>query len=166
MADNAWAEITIGGNLIAEKVGDLTKILNNECGYLLEEDKTLNDHLYQGNLYFENSEAANGEFKELEEFCKENKLSFIRTSDAFYNWLNSNNRAIITVNTIKEILEVLKSIPTIEEAPLYINENDEKGILSKYLLEHRKVDPVAYMKKRIEDLCPTVPELPPFKIIH
>ena len=181
MADSAWAEITIGGNLIAEKVEDLRKILSYECECLLEDSEDINDHLHQGTLYFEHSDAADGEFKELEKFCDENNLSYIRRSSAIseydacivwhtpngnrYNILDSNDKEVVRAYNIKEIIKALENIPTTEEAPLHINRKDETGILSKYLLEHGGVDPIAYMKKRIEDLCPTVPDLPDFKII-
>ena len=178
MADSYWAEIKIGGQLKKDLVEALTKILDELC--LLGDENNPEDFVGKV-MSYEDCEASNGRFKELEEFCEANNLSYVRnTSDydeyeACISWWTPENGnytildkecyQVLRTDTIKEAIEATKTIQSIESAPIYINDTSILGVYAKYVMENNKLDAMDFLEKRIAELSPTPPELPVFEII-
>ena len=85
MADRVSATITIGGNLPAARLLDLAAIINGE-GLSIDwdgEDFTLSQLVPGASLTLMAHEVAWGRFEDLEAFCTDEHLPFVRWSGAY-----------------------------------------------------------------------------------
>lgn len=79
MPDRYWACIKIGGGLPECEVQSFCEIAD-----IRPEDIT--KHIEDGLFVLEGSQQPYGEFPELEDFCEQHDLPYIRQSDGGYEW--------------------------------------------------------------------------------
>jgi len=187
MSDSAWANIEIGGRLPKRLLPDFMDALKNN----FNDDVKLDDFIRKGDgvLEFEDVEARNGEFRELEIFCHNHNLSFIRErascggdqavlvwwepgmTDAFYRYLDENGGRITQDANIESMLEsidkalkILKGDP--ERAVLIMNSKDNtQKEFAKHILNEGKVDPYKFFKEFFKSNNEELETVPKFEII-
>lgn len=193
MSDSFWGRIKVGGKLPREKIDDFIRALEEDVlvtdpeGSVTEVlQKVIDEHRdgEKGYLEFEESEAINGAFPTLEDFCEENGLHFVRESSQFceynaceqwyspgalkekgINFLDSDSREIVFKSDMEELIEAVREVRDVENAPKYMAEEGIKRELADYLLSSESPDVMEFMHNKLEELCPEPPEIPPFEIV-
>jgi len=176
MSEMFYGRINIGGELPEDKVPEFLKAIQEDTGItygtldrIPKEEET---------LLIEDSEARNGMFNNLETWCQDNGLSYIRISSAcdVYSaetvwWVPEMKEPMEVFNTqdqepyirksdLEDILSFLDKVKDPKNASLLIN--DEK----KWAMEviEGNDDPIAFIRKRIDEICPNPPYLTSFGV--
>ena len=202
MSDGYYGSIEIGGSLPRSKAVELMNALEKdypaESNVKFEEGVSEEDAvaaltscrssstwLKSDSLYIElcDSEAENGRFRYVEDWCEKNGLSYDRNSDSCgeydaerIHWrpgmeeaqlcrIGSNGLDQINKDDVLSLIEALESI-TPGDAPLFISdENEFKRVVAQKYLEDSSIKPVGIMRAWMNSEYPDPPPLPPFKII-
>ena len=109
--------------------------------------------LDEGQLWFCDDQALNGEFPELETACRELGLSYTRQSEGHC-----------------QDAEVVDWRPDMEEPLVRTGSNAGDGtfVLTEEVrkaLTHLESNHIGRARELLRTLCPDIPELPPFKIV-
>jgi len=148
MSDRYYAGIRIGSSLPREHLDRICALLETDG----DDEETLLQRVEGGCLHHEDSQAAGGEFGELEEACRELGLAYVRESDGCW-----------------EILpQVAFWRPGMAEPQAVIADNDGNPLAPMEALAEarellrtgRAAEALALLEKTTVD----VPELPPFQI--
>jgi len=92
MADRFPAQIEIGGPITPDHLQDLFTLARDEnCTFNFDESitpfATFLDHIRKHQtLTLTDAEACYGTMEEIEQFCREHRLTFVRHSDGRYEW--------------------------------------------------------------------------------
>lgn len=199
MGECTYASITIGGQLKRSLIPTLTDLLLesnlicDKCGTAVDVlpkgfkiiDALNNDKL----LFFDTSEADEGEFPKLEDWLIENNLSYARESHDCLNekggeqlphrtafWIpgfddprtiiNDNEQQhLVHVGEVEWVLLAMTTVGSIEEAPKFINHGDvHEKAFAAYILQQSKYDPIGYLQAHLKEYY-AVPTFQPFQII-
>jgi hypothetical protein len=200
MSDGSYANMKIGGTLRKEDALDFVLLCKEEFWselHSLPKSVTENDDTAaqwikeqitnkEGeNTYFElyDVEARNGEFEDLQTFCRDKGLSYnVTASGCAGAWepserwytpemgyeeeivTNDEGRYILQKNRIQYILEEIKKL-TLKNAPEKINDADpDTQLIVKRILDTGKVDPIDLIEHWMSIRYPEVPEMPPLII--
>ncbi len=172
MGDYAYGEIQLGGKINQENGRKLIGLLSGEEALsvyrerIVESGDCLADFVDAGGkLSFTSDRARNGEFADIEQFCKANGLSFIRTSDAFGEWdaemvvhtPESTNTFIVNANgAIMVHSDYIKQIKQKLELPM------RSSITASYLARSMG-NAIAEVIDLLDKLCPPEIEIPKFE---
>lgn len=203
MSDWFGATILIGGQLPVKELPSFIAALNLDVPFpqtikedlghkefmeQLKEIEGVDDGLplihYNGSLRFYVAQARWGRFENLEEFCVENNLSYIRNSDSYDEYLPEvewwtpgmeaketlicDNEQQVTIRTeyIRDMMIEIENFNP-KEAPLYISEDtqDNNWFLAQFSLKNGW-DKWEALKAFIDQLSPKPPTSPgKFEII-
>ena len=83
MGESIPATISIGGKLPNRLVDEFEKLLDSNSDGFSNTDPRNNPC---GSFELTNDQAYNGEFEDLEAFCRKNQLTYVRKSDAKYDF--------------------------------------------------------------------------------
>jgi len=83
MSDRYYAGIRIGSSLPREHLDRICSLLETDG----DDEETLLQRVEGGCLHHEDSQAAGGEFHELERACRELRLAYVRESDGCWEIL-------------------------------------------------------------------------------
>lgn len=190
MSDSYWARIRIGGHLPKSKVPKFLAVIKSE--YISERpetEKELQDTLKETLSFLELSDgqASNGMFDGLEEYCRNNDLTYQRNSDQYgeceaeevywapglkeplINKTDGGGNVVIdreeVLQCIREIREYLHKAPTLKQAPLHINSDINRHItFAQRILATGKVDPLDLLEHAISIEYPVAGDVPPLVI--
>lgn len=187
MPDTFWGSIKIGGKILKKDLPQLIEALEYDC--LLDEEKCASIDPFKiyrnkdGTLYFEDNEAHCGMFERVEKTCRELGLVYVRQSDSYadydaeLNWFDENKKEvtlltdqngwpIVRYETLRELINALDKLRTIDEAPLLMeNGNETEKELAKYFMSVGSVpDPITYLKVYLNETNHKEPTPPPFEI--
>jgi hypothetical protein len=192
MSEQFFGEISIGGILKRSDLPGFIKAVNDSYyDDTLKTEKDVLGYIQETDEVFEISsgQASWGEFKELEEFCREHDLSYNRRSDHHsecnaefaiwrpgmaepnVNMSDTDGDVVINVDQLKRVLkelqEFIDEIKTVEGAPLKLNsEEGYESAWAQRILDTSKIDPLDLLSATISRDYPDFSELPPFKIIN
>lgn len=195
MSDRFAAQIWIGGQVSRPKTGyccerDAPSVLNGLIGEIdaagvshawgdafvsvsccgpLSETELLQYLDNEGFLYFCNDQARNGEFWELEEFCRENNIPFRRISNHYCEYdgeevifvpghdeitriVGANCKPLVDGDQVRKALEELDRANW-ESGPI------EYGFLGVPEVRFRNA------MESLKRLCPDIPTIPKFEIV-
>lgn len=177
MSDNFYGSIKIGGELPKELINEFLGKIEKDTGMNYGKLDRIPDN--NGTLYIEDSEARNGQFDNLETWCQKHDLSYVRESSACYEysaevvwWIPGMEEAMVVLttmdqepyiikDTLNRIINFLEKVKDPKDATLMLEDYKEWAM---EVIDEGKMDPVTFMKMRIEEICPETPELPSFKI--
>lgn len=188
MADCFWGSIKIGGKINKKDLPLFLAALKYDCLISGEDPKEtdIEDARDEDNgfLFFEDSEAHCGMFDRVEETCRNLGLVYVRQSDSYgeydaeLDWFDENRKEvtlltdkegwpIIRYQNLKELINALDKLRTIDEAPLLMeNGNNTEKKLAKYFMSAGDVpDPITYLKVYLNKAAPEEPTVPRFEII-
>jgi hypothetical protein len=80
MSERYGAEIIIGGKIHENVVAELLDLLNEYDG-----NPTINDYITDDHISFYYSDARYGQFDEIEQYCRNNKIPYNRYSEGYYD---------------------------------------------------------------------------------
>ena len=193
MSDRFSGEIWIGGQVSRPKTGyccerDAPSVLNGLigeidaagvshawgdafvsvscCGPLSETE--LLQYLDDGLLYFCNDQAVNGEFQELEGFCRENGIPFRRVSNHYCEYdaeevifvpghdeitriVGAGCKPLVDGDKVREVIKTLTE--SMNRRRVATSGSRPDGWLATHVLEPLK------------RLCPDIPTIPKFEIV-
>lgn len=192
MSDGFYAGIKIGGRLPKKYLGEFLQVLQKEGipdAPRTEADlrKTLNEE-DASYLDLSDSEASYGCFKDLEIYCMKRSLTFQRNSESYgeydakevywvpgmnephVNTTDADSHPVIRVDEMLEIMndikKFIKKVPTIDNAPLHINDSDPRHCAyAERILKQHVVDPMDLLEMTIKAEYPEAGEMPPLEII-
>jgi hypothetical protein len=189
----ACAQIYIGGtikgsetfNEFVARVDDIKEFATYDARINAQEAQTV------GEPYFvSNSNARHGEFRDLEDFCRDNSLSYVRytssdggdISSALVWWVpgmkepefkctNSEGEVTVPLVNLQEIfssVEIVCSHELPKALPLLLNSEYEgvKAFVKDTLQRGGVPDPYEYLKQWVKAEYPIMSQddLPPFKV--
>ena len=193
MSDCFWARIQIGGQIKESEIpGFMNAIVEDDIfieniteNYTenIEDLKKYISLNAEGIFEVEEGEALKGEFRTLEKWCKDTNHPFIRENDSYSDYeaelvwwtpdkegsylLSNNGDPVIDYNTIYATVIAMEKIKIIEDVPLYVNSDDQNiKNYAAFIAREGSLNPVKYFKQRLNEICPTPPDLPPFEIIN
>jgi hypothetical protein len=175
--------IKIGGTLPANLIAEFLKKVNNELNEITgpTTEKGLRNSKDLISYY---ACSSYGECYDLKDFCKKNKLGYIHTCEANSDydatckyWIpgmknevilltNHNGYPTINCDQIRPLFDLLLKFAKDGDKclPLLINDDNEdtQDIIEKSLKNSKRFIPM--MTKKINELLPIIPKLPPFSI--
>lgn len=198
MGECTYASITIGGQLNSNLIPELTDLLlesnlicdsiRNPVSVLPKKFNLLGNLNAEKILFFDTSEADEGEFPKLEEWLRAHNLPYARESQTCINerdgttiphravfWIpgledprtiinDMGQQHLVHVGEVEWILSAMSSVGSIEEAPKFINHGDvHEKAFAAYILQQNKYDPIGYLQKHLKEYY-AIPTLPAFRI--
>ena len=161
MSERYAANIVIGGSLPKIRLPELLEVVQETDVSIEWGDAPLNPQseqelltaLDEGQLWFCDDQALNGEFPELETACRELGLSYTRQSEGHC-----------------QDAEVVDWRPDMEEPLVRVGSNagDATFVPTEEVrkaLTHLESNHIGRARELLRKLCPDIPELPPFKIV-
>jgi len=162
MSERYAANIVIGGSLPKIRLPELLEVVQETDVSIEWGDAPLNPQseqelltaLDEGQLWFCDDQALNGELPELETACRELGLSYTRQSEGYSGY----------------DAEVVDWRPDMEEPLVRTGSNAGDGtfVLTEEVrkaLTHLESNHIGRARELLRTLCPDIPELPPFKIV-
>jgi len=189
MSEPIGMTIEIGGNLSADKISDFIDLVKDNISDLQDGDPTESDlRAISGKETLRYTGVSNyGLCNDLMTFLKKNKIGYIHRSDAKYEydgminyWIpgmkkemcircTSEGSPTVDIHLIKPFCDLLitmlgQSDPG-KVLPAFIDSKDEdiKDIVEQGLKNHKKIPEI--LKQKLEELCPSLPFLPAFRIV-
>lgn len=179
-----YARINIGGIISYETSKKLIKAIRSEGLEVADNPVMLKTHavLPDGTLEYEDYEAIDGEFKNLERFLKENSIHFVRYMDGIADyecevvWFipEKEHETKITLKSGSIAVpsyilhEIIKDLPNIvKNPPLYINNNEDFWVkpLAEIALKHQNLDKYDILSLYLKKIYPKrPPKIPKFNI--
>lgn len=195
MADRLWTWIAIGGDIPEDKIPELAGRLDYEGfddgNVSIPKDAAGWEALLSGSegstVECSANEVAWGTFEELEAFCSENGIAFLRRTDPKYKysgeyvWRNvpgvedgecscdAEGYETLEVDHLKALLKILEIARKPEEAALHTNEKDclvsdfVKEVLKTGKVPKKYLDPIKYLQDKLASN--TAPTVPPIRIV-
>jgi hypothetical protein len=192
-APTANAQIYIGGTIKGTKTFDKFVACVNDIKEFTDFDACINAKEAQANgepYYVSNSDARYGEFTDLEEFCRENDLSYVRYTGSdggditpLVQWwtpgmekpgfkcTNSDGDVTVPLINLQEIFSAVEQVCSQElpkALPLLLNSEyaSVKEFVKDTLQRGGIPDPYEYLKQWVKTEYPFMhqDDLPPFKV--
>ena len=161
MSDRFAVSFTIGGRLKRSLLPELLEVVQETAVSIEWGDAPLNPQseqelltaLDEGQLWFCDDQALNGEFPELETACRELGLSYTRQSEGHC-----------------QDAEVVDWRPDMEEPLVRVGSNagDATFVPTEEVrkaLTHLESNHIGRARELLRKLCPDIDDLPPFKIV-
>jgi hypothetical protein len=163
MSSRFCASIRIGGTIEASKIEPLVLAIRAagvacEWGDATFEPQThqeLLDARKDGHLWLCDEQANYGEFPEIEAVCRKLDLGYTRHSEASFD---SDAELLIWRTGMKK--PIVRAGSNINEKDTFVPNEAIRRALA--LLERGHIDKAL---RTLRNLCPDIPELPPFEII-
>jgi len=184
MSEMIGVNIEIGGELPVAKIGEFLKILNDDISDIntgpTDEEGLRNEAGKDPIKWY--GIANYGLAKDLTNFCKDNKLSYIFMSDAKYEYdaqkefwtpdrkyavtinCTQDGTEVVRIDLIKPVVDLMLAyVQNPSSAPAkFLGDERYSELLSKLTKRPKRAH--AIFQKTLDDMMPTEPKLPPFTI--